>query len=48
MALSGPKLGATRISADSGTISPSRERTLSSPTSSALARNCASACTRTV
>ena len=39
--------GRTFISAESGTISPLAERTLSSPTSSARARYGASACTRT-
>ena len=47
MARSGPKPGLTFISAASGTISPVDERTFSRPTSSALARYGASACTRT-
>jgi hypothetical protein len=38
MARSGPKLGSIFISADSGTISPVVERTLSCATSSARAR----------
>jgi hypothetical protein len=48
MARSGPKLGSTFSSADSGTISPEAERTFSWPMSSARARNGASACTRTL